>query len=348
MTTINRIWPRRSAHCQLATLLIIIGCQGLWAESWHITAGGQSQDKAVQALAFLPNEIWIHAGDSVTWTFPSNEPHSVTFLRAGQVRPNFQVGCAGTATTPDGSIFDGSTCVNSGLITTTGTTYTVSFPVAGNFTLVCLLHANMSGIIHVLAPSEALPHDQDFYDRQAAIQQRNLLSDHDSRFAPKFGQASRHEADASHEHSHMVLTGIGEIVSNTGGLQSASVMRFSQPNITIHAGETIEFSSSDVSGHSVTFGQEPPNVSPLTPPSASAGVVLLSDSDGALHAILNSPEDSVHSGRIAPAPQERTGVAQAPPGATRFRVTFLHSGTYAYICAFHDELGMKGEVTVLP
>jgi len=29
-------------------------------------------------------------------------------------------------------------------------------------------------------------------------------------------------------------------------------------------------------------------------------------------------------------------------------VTFMTPGTYPYICAFHDELGMKGEVIVLP
>jgi hypothetical protein len=35
-------------------------------QSWHATVGGQSDDMAKQALAFLPNEIWIHAGDSIT------------------------------------------------------------------------------------------------------------------------------------------------------------------------------------------------------------------------------------------------------------------------------------------
>jgi plastocyanin len=31
-----------------------------------------------------------------------------------------------------------------------------------------------------------------------------------------------------------------------------------------------------------------------------------------------------------------------------FRVTFMNPGVYPYICAFHDQLGMKGEVIVLP
>jgi len=33
---------------------------------------------------------------------------------------------------------------------------------------------------------------------------------------------------------------------------------------------------------------------------------------------------------------------------TEFRVTFAKAGTYNYICALHDTLGMKGTVVVLP
>jgi plastocyanin len=31
---------------------------------------------------------------------------------------------------------------------------------------------------------------------------------------------------------------------------------------------------------------------------------------------------------------------------TRFRVTFTTPGTFQYICSLHDDLGMKGAVTV--
>ena len=54
---------------------------------WTATVGAQTDEKGIQALAFLPNEIWIHAGDRITWTFQADETHTVTFLRAGQVRP---------------------------------------------------------------------------------------------------------------------------------------------------------------------------------------------------------------------------------------------------------------------
>ena len=325
----------------------VVFSQAVQAQSWQVTAGAQSPDKAVQALAFLPNEIWIHAGDSIKWTFPVPEPHTVTFLTPGQVRPTFPAGCPGT--TADGSSFDGSACVNSGRITTVGTTYAVKFPNPGNYRLVCLIHVNMTGIVHVLSPGLPLPHDQDFYNSQAANQQHDLLHDRGGGLGDELAEVA-HQVTSGEEatldaHNDKVVVGTGEIVSTTGGIQSVSVMRFMQPSITIHAGETVEWDSSDVSGHTITFGQEPPSpVTPQTPPSANVSV----DPDGARHAVISSTSDSVHSGFIAQAAHERTGVAQAPAGVTRFRVTFKNSGTYPYICAFHDELGMKGEVIVLP
>ena len=39
---------------------------------------------------------------------------------------------------------------------------------------------------------------------------------------------------------------------------------------------------------------------------------------------------------------------QALLGVTRFRVTFIRPGVYHYVCALHDDLGMVGEIIVLP
>jgi plastocyanin len=311
---------------------------------WHNTAGAQSNDKGTQALAFLPNEIWIHSGDSVTWTFATDEPHSVTFLKPGQTRPTIDVGCPGATTT--GKNFDGSGCVNSGRSVTKGQTYTVTFPTPGNYRLVCLVHVNMTGIVHVLDPWVPLPHDQDFYEDQATKQGHNLLSDVESARGSGGGTTKDDDSQSAsaHTHSNEVVTGGGELVSTAGGIDSASRMRFMQHTTTIHVGETVEWFSDDVTGHTITFGQEPPNVTPATPPSTNVSV----DVDGARHATISSPSDNVHSGFIAPAPQERTGLAQSPAGVTRFRVTFTHPGTFPYICAFHDDVGMKGEVIVLP
>src|SRR5207237_2081910 len=71
--------------------------------SWHAALGAQSNDREHQALAFLPNELWIHAGDTVTCRSAVDEIHTVTFLRtdpSAQVRPSFPAGCPGFRSSP--------------------------------------------------------------------------------------------------------------------------------------------------------------------------------------------------------------------------------------------------------
>lgn len=296
------------------------------AENWQLAVGAQSADAGHQALAFLPNEIWIHAGDSVTWTVVSDEVHTITFLKSGQIRPSFAIGCPGFSASA--TSFDGSTCVSTPRLLR-GQTFTVTFPAQGNYKLVCLVHPDMTGVVHVLDGSVPLPHDQTFYDQEADQQRSRLLS--------------ATQGHMSHPNSaNEVVAGHGRVIETGGGRQTSSVMRFMQDNVVVHVGDTIEWTSEDsVTAHTITFGTEPANA---IPPSANVSV----DADGARHAFLNSPADSAHSGFIVSATQDRLGLPQSPVGVTRFRVTFAGPGTYPYICALHDDLGMKGQVVVLP
>jgi plastocyanin len=309
--------------------------------TWQASAGSQSTDEGIQALAFLPNELWIHAGDSITWTFPTPEIHTVTFLKQDTApeqvrppRPGAGGGCSPPpgGTTPDKSSFDGSTCLTSPELID-AQTYTVKFPTPGNFKLVCLVHNNMTGAVHVLAQSAKLPHDQAFYDKQARERQADLLSD---------GAALEDRATDAAKHSFRdaVSVGIGEIVATGGGSDTVSVMRFLQGSIYVRVGDTVEWTNLDpVTPHTVTFGAEPAN--PVPP---SAGVTT--DTDGALHAMLSSAAPDAHSGFLQAAFQDQTGLPQTPLGVTRFRVTFTGPGIFNYICALHDDLGMTGKVIV--
>jgi len=311
------------------------------AENWQLKAGAQNHNMAHQALAFLPNEIWIHQNDTITWTFPTNEVHTVTFLQPTQIRPSRLNGCPGLpppGATPDFSVYDGSTtCVNSGLLLNSSAlpsppTYSVVFPVIGNFKLVCLAHPNMTASIHVMDPSTPLPHDQDFYDREGDRQRDELLSD---------AMINVH----NHHHSDHVTAGMGHIVGNAGGNQTVSVDRFMEDTKVIHVAETVEWTTDEaVTSHTITFGVEPPLATQTLP---SANVTI--DADGARHAIISSPSDNVHSGFITQLPQDRIGLPQVPlsGSATRFRVTFTAPGVYPYICVLHDDFGMVGKVIVL-
>jgi plastocyanin len=342
-------FTRFSATFRWTLALSVLIIPQLVQAQWQVSVGAESPNRGSQALAFLPNELWVHTGDTIRWTFPTHERHTLTFLKPGQTRPpgfgpvfGVPVGCPGL--TPDGSSFDGTACVTTGVLllgedtgpTASAPTYTVNFPAAGNFKFVCLIHADMTGMVHVLNASETLPHvDQDFYDRQAQSEQVLLLADA-SRLEGRGAPGNEDRAQSSD-----VAVGIGEIVTTTGaGSQTASRMRFLRDTIVVRVGDTVEWTSLDPSiNHTVTFGVEPADPRPR-----SANVLL--SSDGARQAVISSPTDSVNSGFLSPTPQDRAGLAQSLPGVTRFRVTFTSPGTFNYICAVHDQLGMKGTVIV--
>jgi plastocyanin len=331
----------------LAALLIAATAAGtIRAKDWQAWVGMQSRDLGSQALAFLPNEYWIHTNDSIRWTIASTEIHTVTFLTPGQVRQPFfgqfgiPIGCPGT--TPDGSSFDGSACVNSGVMGTFDsivgpTSYSVKFPKSGNYKFVCFVHFDMTGAVHVLDLSQQLPYEQDFYNREAVTDGAALVAE-----ANRLTSRGIAEDNDGGPYGK-VTAGVGEIVTTSGGgSQTAALFRFLRDTIVVRTGDTVEWTNLDPSTpHTVTFGTEPADPRPPSPPP-----VVTTDADGARHATMGSPNDSANSGLLTLAFQDRPNLAQSPLGTTRFRVTFKSAGTFHYICALHDNVGMKGTVIV--
>src|SRR5262249_48827580 len=152
--------------------------------------------------------------------------------------------------------------------------FTVTFASAGNYKLVCLLHNDQTGMIHVLPPGSALPHTQSFYDDTAKNQTRDLIDDTDG-VRPR-GVPDRDEVGTE---AHNVVVTPGELKATGGGKQYLAIMRFLPSNITVHVGDTVEWTNIDPAvPHTITFGVEPGG----TPPQASAlqlGITL--DADGA-------------------------------------------------------------------
>ncbi len=327
MTSLKQHPPMRFVALAFIWASVLLIPTFVPAQDWRVQVGAQSKDKALQVIAFLPNEIWIHAGDSIAFHVATDEPHTVTFLTPNQVLPPFPVGCPGI--TPSGGVVDGSSCVNSGPLSK-GQGYSVTFPEPGNYKLACLFHQNHTAVIHVLDLSARLPHEQAFYSAEAADAQKDLLS------------SAGHMTDDDMGRSPGVTAGTGAIVATGGGSDTLSIMRFMHPDKIVHVRDTVEWTNDDpVTPHTITFGVEPAD--PMPP---STNVTM--DPDGALHATVSSPNDNVHSGFIAAAPQNQIGLPQPPAGTTRFRVTFTRPGIFKYKCALHDNLGMVGRVIVLP
>jgi plastocyanin len=271
--------------------------------TWTVLSGSESADMAIQGMAFLPGEIFIHPGDTVKWVANSAEIHTVTFLAAGQALQPYNPATDASPSGP-GSSYDGTSYYNSGIFATHDpslpTSYSLTFPTTGDFTYYCLVHGNMmKGIVHVTDPAIPYKFTQAEYDAQAATGAAAIIADGTALAATKALAAN----------DHTVFEGADDGV--------AMVMRFIQPKVTVHVGETVKFINDGMGApHTVTFG------TPVGNPTAPAG-----DPTNFTGGYLNS--------------------GFAVPG-TSFTVTFNKAGTFDYVCILHAGMGMVGSVTVLP
>ncbi|MBX6343008.1 MAG: twin-arginine translocation signal domain-containing protein [Thermomicrobiaceae bacterium] len=277
--------------------------------TWRVKVGVASGNQAIQGMAFLPEQVWVNVGDTIQWRVTSGEFHTVTFLPPGQPRPPFDPADPMQALPQGGSHYDGKSYVNSGLLVL-GQTYALTFDVAGDFVYLCLVHGMMLGVVHVRPAGTPYPFSQDDYDALAESGREALL-DHGDRLIRR-ANAYVARANGGAPSESLVVAGIGDGV--------VAIMRFIPASVTIRAGQTVAFTSFDSeTPHTVTFGEEPAD--PF-PPSGDP---------------TNYAGGSLNSGFI--------GLNPFWFGPT-FRVRFTQPGTYPYICALHDELGMVGKVVV--
>jgi plastocyanin len=293
---------------------------------WQAAAGLSSADQAIQVNAFLPRDLTVDEGDSITWHLNSGEFHTVTFLSGAEAPPFIAIGPGGPELNPaaivpsGGPTYDGTGIANSGLLTL-GNSYTLGFTKAGTYAFLCLVHAGMAGTVHVQAAGSSYPTTQAQYDKAAHVTGNRLLA---------AGRAlSGRTTGATHASGRtQIALGTGASLGANGSL---AIMRFLPSRIVIHAGGTVNWTNHDPeTPHTVTFGAEPGG-GPL-------GAFAPSGAAVPGHATLSSPDEAANSGFVG------AGL----PFGTAFSATFTAPGTYHYICALHDDLGMTGTVVVLP
>jgi plastocyanin len=127
------------------------------------------------------------------------------------------------------------------------------------------------------------------------------------------------------------------------GEHDLSLMRFVPGDLEIRVGESVAFTNRDASQmpHTVTFRAGRPSPEMITPQPQPDGPPLLVfnpaviEPRGAADAFKG--DEYLNSGMLV------QGGADKP-----FTVTFTQPGTYDYICALHENMGMKGTITVLP
>jgi plastocyanin len=276
-------------------------------QTWTVQVGEESPNQSIQGMAFLPADIYIHPGDTVHWVANSGEIHTVTFLadQSATTPPPFSLPTdlfpsGGSTYTPGGYFTSGVMANVSDSGFPARTSYDLTFPAIGDFTYFCLVHgAMMKGTVHV--ESGTLPFTQKDYDNQARATTRAIMLDGHTLWTQ-----TRAAVDM-----HTVAMGADD--------GTAMIMRFVQPTVVIHVGQTVTFENNGMAApHTITFGAEPANIfAPEGDPTNFTG-------------------GDLSSGIVPPVAPFNT-----------FTVTFKKAGTFHYYCALHDYLGMVGKVIVV-
>lgn len=282
--------------------------------TWFLQSGASSHNEALQGLRFYPSSITIDAGDSITWSFPSGEPHTVTFLGPRKAPP--PPDDPSNPAPAGGSTYNGSKYTSSGYVLL-GKTYTLKFPKPGVYPYLCLLHGGMEGTITVQPAGTAYPATQNAITSSGRAMAKSDLHDALASLA-QFPYPPRQT---------QLGAGISpDMASHTAS--SSTVMRFlagsaiNDAHITVKAGTTVTWTNlSNNVPHTVTFGivgQPFPNIPPFSPPSGG------NTYDGT---------QVVNSGPMFP--------------GQSFSLTLTKPGTYTYHCLFHDDTeNMIGTITV--
>lgn len=284
-------------------------------QTWQVQAGTSAQSEAYQGLQFYPGAITIDAGDTVTWAFPSGEPHTVTLLgpKASPPPPNDP-----SVPVPAGtSTYDGSTYTSSGFLLG-GKSYSLRFTKAGTYKVYCLIHGGMEQTITVQPAGTAYPKTQSALTAQATSSEQSDLQVA-ANALPQFPYTT----GGTH-----IAAGISYGLNTANPPPSSSVVRFldgtalSDTTTTVAAGTTVTWTNlSSNLPHTVTLGiagQPFPQMDPFSPPSGPSSY------DGT---------QAVNSGVLFP--------------GQSFSLTFTKAGTYSYHCLFHDDTeNMIGTIVV--
>jgi plastocyanin len=335
---------------------------GTTPHTWHVQVGAQSRDEAIQTMAYYPKHLWIDQGDSVTWFANAAEIHTVTFFSTASPCPpsvlcapapgGFNPGDMRQSTPQGGTTYDGTGYFNSGLLSTAAagafplppfatlrTQYTLLFPKTlkpGDYHYICLVHGQvMSGTVTVRTAGTPYPFSQRDYDRQARKAEQADIRDGYRLWAHTAAEAAR----LNRKHGPTVLIGAMD--------ERAMVMRFVPSHLTVHVGASIAFVSNAMdTPHTVTFGSDETGCgAPMCDPTEPWNVTKTADGNLA----ANFPG---HNGGFTGNPANlNTGVMLAlPPAVTglpeRLTLRTTAKGTFPYLCALHDSMGMLGSITV--
>lgn len=365
--------PLRSRLAVISVLALIVGMMGMaggvsahpmdFAQTapttWTVLVGGEAgmeqQDMgpmgAWQMMRFYPENVTINVGDTVLWKLNSGEIHTVTFPKAGDKSPDLIVmegsGNAQRALfnplamlPQGGSTFDGSALAGSGQLGDgQPTEWKLTFTQPGTYQYFCALHPMMTGKVIVQAAGAAYPKTQAQIDADAKAQlEADAAAATKAEASIKAAKAMPADPKPDGTSTFQIQVGYGDGI--------LTWMRFDPTNLTVHVGDTVQWVQKDtMAPHTVTFISpdvtEPALVLPEPQKAGPPKLVLNPESIGPGGSAVYSGKGLFNSGMM-------WGTKDPMPGPRTYSLAFDTPGTYKYICVLHDEMGMVGQITVLP
>jgi len=316
--------------------------------TFTVLAGGESApENLVEVNAFLPGDVTVNVGDTVTWEIEGF--HTVTFPGPGAPPPFIVPAPAGGPSplmlNPDavnpagGSTYDGTEMASSGNPALLGgpppeggedagppppAPYSLTFTKAGTFSYVCLVHPEMVGTVTVQESGD-LPMVAEDVSAAGMAQRDELIQ----------GVIAK-EAAANANPAQPVMAGV------RSGL--AESLHFGPNNLTVNVGDTVTWTTDTQDPHTVTFlsGADPLQdiiVQPQDngPPLFFLGPQVAQPMGGREY----DGTGIVNSGLLSTYP-----MAPGQPAPYSFQLTFTAPGTYSYYCVIHGPM-MSGTITVL-
>jgi plastocyanin len=289
------------------------------------------KDPNIAVLQYLPQSVTITAGGTVEWRIAGPEPHSVTFLAAGKTLPPGGPDTTLFAPTPaPNNTYDGKSLVNSGLVPqgpAPAPPFRLTFPTAGKFGFVCVIHPQMTGTVNVVDTGAKA-------DTQADVTSR---SDTELNQWLTEGRAAKQKllsaSPASTKNADGSTTWKVEMGASTA---HTDVLAFAPPSPDVKAGDTVTFVNNSAAPHTASFAGKG------TLPQNPEDPVAQKPAPGPSPQTLN-PTDVFNTGLLPPNAPPGGG----PPEAVRsFSFVAKTAGTYNYVCIFHVPSGMAGAIKV--
>lgn len=326
---------------------------------------GTGQD-TVAVNAFFPETIRVHAGDTITWKINSDELHSVSFGGEGLIGEEL-IPIAGGGPTdvqlnpgisfptrPPGGpteIFDGGIPAASGIMKNAplspgaplNDTFTLTFDKPGVYQYVCQIHPfTMRGSVIVEVPTADDMPAQAEIDAQATTEMTSLL-----------GQIDTIKTEAAKAVTQVPGPGDTTIwLVQAGGISRdnrVELLEFLAKDIVIKEGDTVVWTSP--SFHNVAFHPGSPQPEWVLPrPQENGPPVLVINPEVAFPARPADAFDGTgywSAGLIGDGAFPAHSGLRSLTGGSNFVMTFNKAGTFKYLCAFHQEFGMEGSVTVV-